>query len=191
MPRPSAAELDAEARPGRSRRRLMIGLAAVFTAAALAAGIAAARNGQSGPTSKAWGPAPKFSLPALREGEPTVSLEDFRGRPLVLNFFASWCDPCQRELPAFNRAAQRYQGKVAFVGVTFNDDRPSARSILDKTGVHYPAGFDAKSEVATDYGLRVMPTTYFISAKGKLIERAERELTEGQLTDVLDRLFDV
>jgi cytochrome c biogenesis protein CcmG, thiol:disulfide interchange protein DsbE len=190
MPRTTAAELDPEARPGR-HRRLIIGLAVVLAAAAVAAGVAAARSGKPGPTSKAWGPAPKFSLPALREGEHKVSLEDFRGRPVVLNFFASWCDPCQRELPAFNRAAQRYRGKVAFVGVTFNDDRPSARSILDKTGIRYPAGFDAKSEVATHYGLRVMPTTYFISAKGELVERAERELTEAQLDDVLGRLFDV
>jgi cytochrome c biogenesis protein CcmG/thiol:disulfide interchange protein DsbE len=190
MPRTTAAELDPEARPGR-HRRLIIGLAVVFAAAAVAAGIAAARNGEPALTSRAWGEAPGFSLPSVREGEGTVSLERFQGRPVVLNFFASWCVPCQKELPAFDKVAQRTRGRVAFVGVTFNDDQPSARGMLDQTGVRYPAGFDARSKVATDYGLRGMPTTYFISAKGELLERAEKPLTEGQLNDILDRLFDV
>jgi cytochrome c biogenesis protein CcmG/thiol:disulfide interchange protein DsbE len=128
----------------------------------------------------------------VREGEPAVSLQRFRGRPVVLNFFASWCTPCQRELPAFQRAAQRYDGRVAFVGVTFNERLPAdARDMLDRAGVRYPAAFDAKSEVAVDYGLRGMPTTYFISADGQLLERAEKELTENQISDILGRLFDV
>jgi len=191
MPKPPAAELEPPAPRAPSRRRLIIAVATLIAAVALAAGIAAARSGQAGPTSKARGAASEFSLPSVREGEPAVSLERFRGRPLVLNFFASWCDPCRRELPAFQRSAQRYEGKVAFAGVTFNDDLPGARAMLERAGVRYPAGFDAKSEVAVDYGLRVMPTTYFISAEGKLLERGERELTEGQLADILGRLFDV
>lgn len=186
-----AVAAEPEPQAPRSRRPLVLALVALTAAVVLAAGIGAARSGRSGPTSKAWGEAPNFSLPSVREGEPAVSLERFRGRPVVLNFFASWCAPCQRELPAFDRAAERYEGRVAFVGVTFNDDQRSARDMLDKTGVRYPAGFDPKSEVAVDYGLRGMPTTYFVSADGKLLERAERELTEGQLADVLRRLFEV
>lgn len=189
MSKPPAAEPEPQA--PRSRRRLIIAVAVLTVGVALAAGIGAARSGQPGPTTKAWGAAPDFSLPSVREGEPTVSLERFRGRPVVLNFFASWCVPCQKELPAFQRAAQRYEGKVAFVGVTFNDNLPGAREMLEQTGVHYPSGFDAKSEVAVDYGLRGMPTTYFISADGRLLERGEKELTEAQLADVLGRLFDV
>jgi cytochrome c biogenesis protein CcmG/thiol:disulfide interchange protein DsbE len=188
----SAAELESpDGGRARSRRRLVFAVAVLTAAIAVAAGIGAARSESGRLTTKAWGAAPKFSLPSVREGEPAVSLERFRGRPLVLNFFASWCDPCQRELPAFQRAAQRYEGRVAFVGVTFNDNQAGAKAMLEKTGVRYPAGFDAKSEVAVDYGLRVMPTTYFISAKGELLERGERELSEGQLDDIIGRLFDV
>jgi cytochrome c biogenesis protein CcmG/thiol:disulfide interchange protein DsbE len=189
MPKPPAAELEPQA--PRSRRRLIIAVATLIAGVALAAGIGAARSGQPGPTTKAWGAAPGFSLPSVREGEPAVSLQRFRGRPVVLNFFASWCAPCQRELPAFQRAAQRYGGRVDFVGVTFNDAREDARGMLDRAGVRYPAAFDAESEVAVDYGLRGMPTTYFISADGKLLERAEKELTESQISDIVGRLFDV
>jgi cytochrome c biogenesis protein CcmG/thiol:disulfide interchange protein DsbE len=191
MPETPATESEPPVPRTRSRRRLIAAAGTFTLAVAVAAGIGAARSGPAGPTSKARGGAVEFSLPSVREGEPEVSLARFRGRPLVLNFFASWCDPCQRELPAFQRVAERYKGRVAFVGVTYNDNQPGARAMLERAGVSYPAGFDAKSQVAVDYGLRVMPTTYFISPKGELLERGERELTEDQLEEVIARLFDV
>jgi cytochrome c biogenesis protein CcmG/thiol:disulfide interchange protein DsbE len=118
-----------------------------------------------------------------------VSLEALRGRPVVLNFFASWCPPCIRELPAMQAMSERYKDKVAFVGITFNDRRDAAKGVLERAGVNYPAAFDAESGLAVDYAVRVMPTTFFIGADGNLVERKDGEINEVQLRTVIDRLF--
>jgi thiol-disulfide isomerase/thioredoxin len=135
------------------------------------------------------GEARTFSLDDVRAGRPAVSLEALRGKPVVLNFFGSWCGPCVREMPALQAMSERYRGRVQFVGVTFNDGREAARSVLDRTGVTYPAAFDPKSDLAYDYGVRVMPTTVFISADGNLVERKDGEFSEVQLRTTIDRLF--
>ena len=75
------------------------------------------------------------------------------------------------------------------MGVTFNDTRDSARGLLDRSGVTYPAAFDAKSDLAYDYGIQGMPTTLFIGPDGNLLEGKKGEFSEPQLQSVLDRLF--
>jgi len=140
-------------------------------------------------TIKLTGQAKLFSLDDVRAGRPPVSLEALRGKPVVLNFFASWCGPCVRELPAMQAMSEHYKGRVAFVGVTFNDPRDNARGVLDRAGVTYPAAFDAKSEIAYDYAVQKMPTTFFIGVDGNLIERKDGEISEVQLRTVIDRLY--
>ena len=76
---------------------------------------------------KLTGEAKTFTLEDVRAGRPPVALEALRGKPVVLNFFASWCGPCIREMPALQAMAERYKGKVHFVGVTFNDRREAAQ----------------------------------------------------------------
>lgn len=133
--------------------------------------------------------APAFTLGSVERGEPEISLSDFAGKPVVLNFFGSWCAPCLRELPDLQAVYERYEGEVAFVGIAVEDTRSGAADILDKTGVTYPAAFDAESETVIDYAVRGMPTTVFISADGKLLERAEGALSESQLEAIIERLF--
>jgi hypothetical protein len=87
--------------------------------------------------------------------------------------------------------AERYKGRVHFVGITFNDRRKEANGVLERSGVAYPAAFDPSSDVANDYALRVMPTTFFIGPDGNLIERKDGEISEVQLRAVIDRLFPV
>jgi thiol-disulfide isomerase/thioredoxin len=135
------------------------------------------------------GEAKVFSLDDVRAGRPGVSLEALRGKPVVLNFFGSWCPPCVREMPALQAMSERYKGRVQFIGVTFNDGREAAKSVLERTGVTYPAAFDPKSDVAYDYGVRVMPTTVFIGPDGNLLERKDGEFSEVQLRTTIDRLF--
>jgi cytochrome c biogenesis protein CcmG/thiol:disulfide interchange protein DsbE len=141
-------------------------------------------------TTRLTGPAPLFTLEDVRTGRPAVSIEALRGKPLVLNFFASWCNPCIREIPALQAMAERYKGRVNFVGITFNDRQKEARSVVERTGVQYPAAFDPSSDVAVDYAVRVMPTTFFIDAAGNLVERKDGEISELQLRTVVDRLFE-
>ena len=140
-------------------------------------------------TVRLTGAAKAFTLEDVRAGRPPVSLEALRGKPVVLNFFGSWCPPCVREMPALQAMSERYRDRVAFVGVTFNDGREAAQGVLERTGATYPAAFDAKSELANDYGLRVMPTTWFIDARGNLLERKDGEFSEVQLRTTIDRLF--
>jgi thiol-disulfide isomerase/thioredoxin len=135
------------------------------------------------------GEAKTFSFDDVRDGRPPVALAALRGKPVVLNFFASWCGPCIREMPALQAMSERYKGRVQFVGVTFNDGREAAKGVLDRAGVNYPAAYDAKSELANDYGLRVMPTTWFIGPDGNMVERKDGEMSEVQLRTTLDRLL--
>jgi cytochrome c biogenesis protein CcmG, thiol:disulfide interchange protein DsbE len=140
-------------------------------------------------TTRLTDPAKTFTLDDVRAGRPPVSLAGLRGKPVVLNFFGSWCPPCIREMPALQVMAERYKGRIAFVGVTFNDGREAAKGVLERTGVTYPAAFDPKSELAYDYGVRVMPTTFFIGPDGNLVERKDGEFSEVQLQTVIERLF--
>jgi thiol-disulfide isomerase/thioredoxin len=182
-----------EVEPGPPRRRRLwwwLAAAVVLVVSAVAVSQATGDNLSKTPgTIKLTGAAKAFSLDDVRAGRPPVALEAFQGRPVVLNFFGSWCPPCVRELPALEAMAQRYRGRVQFVGVTFNDTREAARSLLDRAGVTYPAAFDAKSDLAYDYGIQGMPTTLFIGPDGNLLEGRKGEFSEPQLQAVIDRLF--
>ncbi|MGH9040075.1 MAG: TlpA family protein disulfide reductase [Acidimicrobiia bacterium] len=135
------------------------------------------------------GAAKIFSLEDVREGHAAVRLLDFRGMPVVLNFFGSWCPPCLREMPDFQAVSERHKDRVAFIGITVSDTRPGAQQVLKDTGVTYPAGFDPENKVALAYGVTGMPTTVFISPKGELLQKASGELNEPQLESLLDRFF--
>ena len=179
--------------PGPRRRRwgwwLLAGVVLVGAAVGVAITTDDSLGKVPGTTRLSGEPAKTFSLDDVRADRPPVSLPALQGKPVVLNFFASWCGPCIREMPALQAMAERYEGKVHFVGVTFNDRREAARGVLERTGVTYPAAFDPRSDVAYDYAVRVMPTTFFIGADGSLIERKDGEMSELQLRTLIERLF--
>ena len=81
-----------------------------------------------------------------------MSLRAQRGKPVVVNFWASWCVPCRKEMPAFAAVHASLGDKVAFVGVNNKDLRDSAIKFMDQTGVRYPSGFDPQGDVAARYG---------------------------------------
>jgi cytochrome c biogenesis protein CcmG/thiol:disulfide interchange protein DsbE len=192
--RPEIPDLLEPEPPVTRRRRWGWWLLAGVVLVAAAVGVAVSTDDSLGKvvpgTIKLTGEAKTFSLDDVRAGRPAVSLEGLRGKPVVLNFFASWCGPCTREMPALQAMSERYQGRVQFVGVTFSDRREAAKGVLDRAGVTNPAGFDpTMSDVAYDYAVRVMPTTFFIGPDGNLIERKDGEISEVQLRTVIERLF--
>ncbi len=136
-------------------------------------------------------PAPSWSLPSLRDPAATVSLSQFAGKPVVLNFWASWCPPCRKEMPALAATARRLQGSVAFVGIDTNDQRGAALSFASQTGVKYPLGFDPHASAANDYGVYGLPTTFFISAQGKLLGRQVGGMTAQRLDQLIEQTFGV
>ena len=191
--RPDVSDLIEPEVPGPRRRRwgwwLLAGVVLVGAAVGVAITTDDSLGKVPGTTRLSGEPARAFTLEDVRDGRPPVAVEALRGKPVVLNFFASWCGPCIREMPALQAMSERYGGKIHFVGVTFNDRREAARGVLERTGVSYPAAFDPRSEVAYDYAVRVMPTTFFIGADGSLIERKDGEMSEVQLRTLIEGLF--
>ncbi|MDX6486739.1 MAG: cytochrome c biosis protein CcmG, thiol:disulfide interchange protein DsbE [Gaiellaceae bacterium] len=120
---------------------------------------------------KIGGPAPDFSLSRLdRDG--MLALSSLRGKPVVLNFWASWCVPCKREAATLERLSHRYKSRgVVFVGVDANDSATDARRFIRAHGVTYPIVFDENGVIAADgYNALNMPVTYFVDRAGRLVE---------------------
>ena len=116
-------------------------------------------------------PAPQFTLPNLEGGK--VSLKDFRGKLLMLNFWASWCLPCREEMPAMERLYQRYKDRgFVILGVNIKDDKKSAIAFVKELKITFPIGFDPNGEVGLLYGAWGLPATYLIDAKGIALARA-------------------
>jgi thiol-disulfide isomerase/thioredoxin len=114
------------------------------------------------------GSAPSFEEPLLTGGG-TLSDEDLRGRPIVLNFWASWCEPCKKEMPALDRMAQKYADEgVQVIGVLVRDSTEGGRAFLDEIGVDYPMIYDQDQSLAQALDLAVLPQTYFIDADYRL-----------------------
>jgi len=112
--------------------------------------------------------APTFVLPRLGGG-PEVSLTATAGKPMVVNFFASWCRNCQAELASF-AALSRRADRVAVVGVDSNDtDGTKAQALLARAGAAYPVGVDGNAKVATAYLLSALPVTYFLDAGHRVV----------------------
>lgn len=113
--------------------------------------------------------APDFEV--TRFNGETLRLSDLHGQVVVLNFWASWCPPCRREMPSFEQAwlGSRDDG-VVFVGLATGDLEADARAFAEHVGVTYPLGLDLDGAVANEYLVRVMPTTYFIDREG-LVQR--------------------
>jgi cytochrome c biogenesis protein CcmG/thiol:disulfide interchange protein DsbE len=114
-------------------------------------------------------PAPTFRLDRLDE-PGKLSLAAYRGRPVVLNFWASWCIPCKEEAPVLEQVWNRYrrQGLVV-LGVDINDVRSEARRFAQKNRMSYPLVYDGPGNTLTDYGVEGVPETFFVARNGKLV----------------------
>jgi cytochrome c biogenesis protein CcmG, thiol:disulfide interchange protein DsbE len=134
-------------------------------------------------------PAPAFTLPRLSNPAQDVSLAAFRGRPLVINFWASWCIPCRTEMPLLEQAFRAEQGRVQFLGIDANDTSGAARAFLNQMHVTYPAVSDSKGSVALQYNLFGLPTTVFVSSSGKIVGRHIGQLQADTLRAALKEAF--
>ncbi len=113
--------------------------------------------------------APAFSLHRL-EGSRTISLASLRGKTVVLNFFASWCDPCKREAPALEKVWQDYRSqRVVVLGIDTNDASNDARRFISAHGVTYPTVGGAGDGLTAKYGIPGLPVTYVLNRKGRIV----------------------
>ena len=115
--------------------------------------------------------APQFTLPNLQGGK--VDLNDFRGKLLMLNFWASWCVPCREEMPAMELLYQKYRDHgFVILGVNLKDDKKSAVAFVKELKITFPIAFDPNGEVGLLYGAWGLPATYLIDANGIALARA-------------------
>jgi cytochrome c biogenesis protein CcmG/thiol:disulfide interchange protein DsbE len=171
---------------------LIVGLLALLAWATLAAG-----KGSSLVAQIAAGEAPsapEFELeviwprtetwpPQLRGAmtDGKLSLAELRGRPVVLNFWASWCIPCRDEAPILNASANAHRGEVVFVGIDVQDLRSDALSFLREFDVAYISVRDEADGTYRAYGLTGVPETYYLSADGRIVAHSPGAISRSSL----------
>jgi len=139
-------------------------------------------------------PAPKFNLPVLwphRETWPAslapafadnrISPDELKGRPVVFNFFASWCIPCRHEAPLLAASAREYAGRVVFLGIDVQDLTSDARGFLKRYRVKYVAVHDGGGSTYDGYGLTGVPETYWVDARGRIVAHYPGEISRRLL----------
>jgi thiol-disulfide isomerase/thioredoxin len=164
------------------RHKVISGLIALCVAGSLT-GIALVGSGQPDgqPAQAAEVAAPAFSLPALGHSGQQVALSGYRGQPLIVNFFASWCEPCKKETPLLATFYRAEKGKVALVGLDENDVAGNAMSFTRADGVSYPVGWDPQFSVASAYGINTLPRTFFLNARHQIVDRIFGAVTLTEL----------
>lgn len=137
---------------------------------------------------RATGSAPAFSITTF-DGEQ-LALADLAGKGVVVNFWASWCDPCREEAALLEAAWRREQANdIVFVGLDYLDQEPSARAYLAEYDITYPSGPDMKSEAARKYGILGVPETFFIDATGTIRHQVTGPIVdEASLNAMLDTI---
>ena len=102
-------------------------------------------------------------------GSGKISLGDFKGKPVVLNFWATWCGPCKEELPIFEKMWDKFKDDgVVFLGVDVMDDRSNASEFIKNTGIKYTILYDQAGDVSSKYKVIALPATFFINKKGEV-----------------------
>lgn len=185
-----------EERSSSGRRTLAVSLLLGFSfaiGALVVTGLLSRQEG-AGPEAAGLGPVsgpeslplPDVELEGFEEGAAPVRLAEFRGAPLVVNFWATWCAPCVAEMPEFQEVAEDTAGQVTFLGVNYRDpERQAARAFVTELGITYELAADPAGELLAEVGGVGMPTTLFVDADGVVTYRHTGALDIDQLRGLL------
>ena len=128
--------------------------------------------------------APDHALPMLT-GTGTRSLADFRGKVVVLNFWASWCDPCRQEAPLLEKLQKRLGADGTVLGVTYKDYASDSRKFVKQYGLTYPNLRDDRLQLAPKYGTSALPETFVIDKRGRIVALSRGEVTQPFLNQAV------
>src|SRR5689334_7332699 len=124
--------------------------------------------------------APNFTLTRIdKPGQ--LQLASLRGKAVVLNFWASWCYPCNKEAPALEKAWQGHDGQVVVLGIDVNDFSGDARKFMRQHGVTYPIVHDNKNVTEPKYGVALLPETFFVDRRGRVVGHVAGQVSESDL----------
>ena len=133
-------------------------------------------------------PAPAFDVERLDESG-RLRLEDYRGTPVIVNFWASWCTPCRQEMPELDAVDKRFGPRLAVIGINMQDRPEDARALLAEVGVSYPTGIDTDNTAVLAYEITVVPSSLFITADGRFAGRASGKPSAAELDELIQRHF--
>lgn len=154
--------------------------------AAVIVGLALIRQNQSQPQE---GPAPLFGFTTF-DGQ-TYNLPDFRGKVVVLNFWASWCPPCVDEAPELQATWEAYRDRgVVFIGIAYADNGPNSLRFIERFGLDYLNAPDVGTYISELYHIQGVPETFVIDQNGDVAEFFYVPVTENQVSEVLDALLE-
>jgi cytochrome c biogenesis protein CcmG, thiol:disulfide interchange protein DsbE len=163
----------------------------VRVAAVTLALLALAACTSGGSTSTSPSPSWPTSVDALPTLDPTTFqdlIAQQKGHPVLVNIWASWCDPCIAEAPDLVAAHKKYGDKVRFIGVDAQDDRAGATDFIAQHQVPYPSVFDPSNQIAVSYGLFSPPDTLFFDANGDLVKTFPGQISREDLMSNLQAI---
>ncbi|MFN2289915.1 MAG: TlpA family protein disulfide reductase [Anaerolineae bacterium] len=133
-------------------------------------------------------PAPQFQLTTF--GGDSVSLNGLRGQVVVLNVFASWCNPCRQEAPDLEQVWREYEGRgVQFLGIAYKDAASKAQAFLAEFDATYPGALDPGSRVSRAYGVTGVPETFVIDQQGVLVRHVLGAVSAAELRQEIDKVL--
>lgn len=180
----------------RKRTPATVGVAVVVALGAAACGGSGSGTGgedagrAAGPPAAEAGDLPATEL-QMSDGTTVTLPELLDGRPLVVNYFASWCAPCRAEMPELAAVHGELGSEVDFFGVALQDVPEASADLVDETGVEYPWASDTSGSLFAELGGFAMPTTFYVSADGEILDQDNGPIDESALRDRLDDLFGV
>jgi len=168
---------------------LALGLLAAVVLATPRTALADAAAPSIGGAAGAPGPAPEFTLPA--RGGSNLSLSQYKGQVVMINFWATWCGPCRQEMPLLDAMYKKYKGMgFTLIGVNVEPDSAAAVTWLKGMPVTFPILFDTDSVVAGNFGVEGMPSTVFVDRKGQVryVHRGYKVGDEAKYADMIRSL---
>ncbi len=146
---------------------------------------AASVQGSAAAGSARAGTVPDFALPKLGGG--TITLSEFRGKkPVVVDFWASWCPNCRRDMPKLNGFYEKYKDKVEVIGVNLQESEPTVEKFVTAKGIAFPIALDPSGQAANAFGIQYTNTHFLIAKDGNLIRTIPGDIREADILSLIE-----